>query len=96
MNRILHSSAKALLASLAVADGSIFGHLAVTLYETFSGFFIGAVFGIGLGFVLGGDGIRRRKSVVELLSSVWGSWHLVWNEEEDIPLRAPLAARGEE
>src|SRR6266571_2666141 len=35
-----------------IADGSIFGHLAITIYETFSGFFIGAIFGIGLGFAL--------------------------------------------
>src|SRR5207247_10931640 len=35
-----------------IADGSIFGHLAITMYETFNGFFIGAIFGIGLGFVL--------------------------------------------
>src|SRR5258705_13946636 len=34
------------------ADGSIFGHLAITLYETFAGFFIGAVSGIALGFLL--------------------------------------------
>src|SRR4030095_2122822 len=36
------------------ADGSIFGHLAITLYETFTGFFIGSVFGLGIGFVFGG------------------------------------------
>jgi len=36
-----------------IADGSIFPHLAITLYETFTGFFIGAVCGIGLGFLLG-------------------------------------------
>ena len=35
------------------ADGSIYGHLAITLYETFAGFFIGSIFGIGLGFALG-------------------------------------------
>ena len=35
------------------ADGSIYGHLAITLYETFTGFFIGAIFGIGFGFALG-------------------------------------------
>jgi NitT/TauT family transport system permease protein len=45
-----------------IADGSIFGHLAVTLYETFAGFFIGAVFGIGLGFVLG-----RRETLAQTL-----------------------------
>ena len=32
------------------ADGSIFAHLGITLYETFTGFFIGSIFGIGLGF----------------------------------------------
>ena len=32
-----------------IADGSIFGHLAITLYETFTGFFIGAIVGIGYG-----------------------------------------------
>ena len=26
------------------ADGSIFGHLGITLYETFTGFFIGSIF----------------------------------------------------
>lgn len=36
------------------SDGSIFGHLAITLYETFVGFFIGAFAGIGLGFFLAG------------------------------------------
>ena len=36
-----------------IADGSIFGHLAITLYETFTGFLIGAILGIGLGFALG-------------------------------------------
>ena len=40
-----------------IADGSIFGHLAITLYETFTGFLIGAIFGIGLGFLLGGKEI---------------------------------------
>src|SRR5918994_857427 len=30
------------------ADGSIFVHLGITLYETFAGFFIGSIFGIGL------------------------------------------------
>ena len=35
-------------------DGSIFAHAAVTLYETVVGFVIGAVAGIGLGFVLAG------------------------------------------
>jgi NitT/TauT family transport system permease protein len=45
-----------------VADGSIFAHLAVTLYETFTGFLIGAIFGIGLGFALG-----RRETLAEVL-----------------------------
>lgn len=45
-----------------IADGSIFGHLAITLYETFTGFFIGAIFGIGLGFVLG-----RREILANIL-----------------------------
>jgi NitT/TauT family transport system permease protein len=44
------------------ADGSIFGHLSITLYETFTGFFIGSVFGIGLGFVLG-----RREILADIL-----------------------------
>src|ERR687892_2286848 len=43
-------------------DGSIFGHLGITLYETFSGFFIGSIFGIGLGFVLG-----RREVLADVL-----------------------------
>ena len=45
-----------------VADGSIFGHLGITLYETFAGFFIGSVLGIGLGFVLG-----RREVLAQVL-----------------------------
>lgn len=45
-----------------IADGSIFTHLGVTLYETFSGFFIGAFFGIGLGFALG-----RREALAQIL-----------------------------
>jgi len=44
------------------ADGSIFGHLGITLYETFAGFFIGSVLGIGLGFVLG-----RREVLAQVL-----------------------------
>src|SRR5438093_5694031 len=44
------------------ADGSIFGHLAVTLYETFVGFFIGAVAGIGFGFLL-----ARRETLAQIL-----------------------------
>lgn len=45
-----------------IADGSIFAHLAITLYETFAGFLIGAVFGIGLGFVLG-----QRETLAQVL-----------------------------
>lgn len=45
-----------------IADGSIFGHLSVTLYETFSGFFIGSILGIGLGFALG-----RREALAQVL-----------------------------
>jgi NitT/TauT family transport system permease protein len=45
-----------------IADGSIFAHLAITLYETFTGFFIGAVCGIGLGFLLG-----RREVLAQIL-----------------------------
>jgi NitT/TauT family transport system permease protein len=45
-----------------IADGTIFAHLAITLYETFTGFIIGAVFGIGLGFVLG-----RRETLAQVL-----------------------------
>ena len=45
-----------------IADGSIFAHLAITLYETFTGFFIGAVCGIGLGFLLG-----RRETLAQIL-----------------------------
>lgn len=44
------------------ADGSIYGHLAITMYETFTGFFIGSIFGIGMGFVLG-----RREILAEIL-----------------------------
>ncbi len=44
------------------ADGSIFGHLGITLYETFAGFLIGSVLGIGLGFVLG-----RREVLAQIL-----------------------------
>ncbi|HKA33209.1 MAG TPA: ABC transporter permease [Candidatus Binatia bacterium] len=44
------------------ADGSIFGHLAVTLYETFSGFFIGAASGIALGFFL-----ARKEVLAQVL-----------------------------
>ncbi len=43
-------------------DGSIFGHLGITLYETFAGFLIGSVLGIGLGFVLG-----RREVLAQIL-----------------------------
>ena len=45
-----------------VRDGSIFGHLAVTLYETTTGFLIGAVSGIGCGFLLG-----RRMVLAQVL-----------------------------
>jgi NitT/TauT family transport system permease protein len=45
-----------------IADGSIFGHLGITLFETFSGFFIGSIFGIGLGFALG-----RREVLAQVL-----------------------------
>jgi NitT/TauT family transport system permease protein len=44
------------------ADGSIFGHLGITLYETFTGFFIGSILGIGLGFALG-----RREVLAQVL-----------------------------
>ncbi|HXG53131.1 MAG TPA: ABC transporter permease [candidate division Zixibacteria bacterium] len=63
-----------------VADGSIFGHLAVTLYETFTGFFIGAVSGIGLGFALG-----RR----ELLAQIVDPYVVAFNGIPRIAL-APL------
>jgi len=43
-------------------DGSIFGHLAITLYETFAGFFIGAVAGIGFGFLL-----ARRETLAQVI-----------------------------
>lgn len=45
-----------------VWDGSIFGHLAVTLYETVTGFLIGAVTGIGCGFLL-----ARRQTLAQVL-----------------------------
>jgi NitT/TauT family transport system permease protein len=45
-----------------ISDGSIFGHLAITLYETFTGFFIGAIAGIGLGFLL-----ARREVLAQIL-----------------------------
>jgi len=44
------------------ADGSIFGHLAITLYETFTGFFIGAASGIALGFFL-----ARKEVLAQIL-----------------------------
>ena len=44
------------------ADGSIYGHLGITLYETFTGFFIGSIFGIGFGFALG-----RREVLAQIL-----------------------------
>lgn len=43
-------------------DGSVFGHLGLTLYETFVGFFIGAILGIGGGFLL-----ARAETVAEVL-----------------------------
>jgi NitT/TauT family transport system permease protein len=61
-------------------DGSIFGHLAITLYETFSGFFIGSIFGIGLGFGLG-----RR----EVLAAVLDPYVVAFNGIPRIAL-APL------
>ncbi len=45
-----------------ISDGSIFGHLAITLYETFTGFFIGALAGISSGFVL-----ARRETLAQIL-----------------------------
>lgn len=44
------------------SDGSIFGHLAITLYETFTGFFIGAFTGIGFGFLL-----ARKETLAQVL-----------------------------
>jgi NitT/TauT family transport system permease protein len=45
-----------------ISDGSLFGHLAITLYETFTGFFIGALAGIGFGFLL-----ARRETLAQVL-----------------------------
>lgn len=45
-----------------VADGSIFEHLAITLYETFAGFFVGALAGIGSGFLL-----ARKEILAQVL-----------------------------
>lgn len=45
-----------------VLDGSIFGHLAVTLYETVTGFLVGAATGIGFGFLL-----ARRQTLAQVL-----------------------------
>ena len=45
-----------------ISDGSLFGHLAITLYETFTGFFIGALAGIGFGFLL-----ARRETLAQIL-----------------------------
>ncbi|HEY2986709.1 MAG TPA: ABC transporter permease [Candidatus Binatia bacterium] len=45
-----------------ISDGSIFGHLAITLYETFLGFFIGALSGIAMGFFL-----ARREVMAQVL-----------------------------
>jgi NitT/TauT family transport system permease protein len=63
-----------------VADGSIFGHLAITLYETFLGFFIGAASGIALGFFL------ARK---EVLAQVLDPYIVAFNGIPRIAL-APL------
>ncbi len=63
-----------------IADGSIFGHLAVTLYETFTGFFIGAIAGIGLGFLLAGR---------EVLAQVLDPYIIAFNGVPRIAL-APL------
>ncbi|HEY1266636.1 MAG TPA: ABC transporter permease [Candidatus Binatia bacterium] len=62
------------------ADGSIFGHLAITLYETFVGFFIGAASGIALGFFL------ARK---EVLAQVLDPYIVAFNGIPRIAL-APL------
>lgn len=45
-----------------IRDGSIFGHLAVTMYETALGFVIGAVTGIAAGFLLG-----PRRTLAQVL-----------------------------
>ncbi len=45
-----------------IRDGSIFGHLGVTLYETVTGFVIGAVAGIAFGFLL-----ARRQTLAQVL-----------------------------
>ncbi len=63
-----------------ISDGSIFGHLAVTLYETFTGFFIGAICGIGLGFLLAGR---------EVLAQVLDPYIIAFNGVPRIAL-APL------
>lgn len=44
------------------SDGSIFAHLAITLYETFTGFFIGSLTGIGFGFLL-----ARKEILAQVL-----------------------------
>jgi NitT/TauT family transport system permease protein len=44
------------------ADGSIIAHISITLYETFSGFIIGAVLGTSAGFLL-----ARAESVAAVL-----------------------------
>ncbi len=44
------------------SDGSIFAHLSITLYETFTGFFIGAITGIGFGFLL-----ARKEILAQVL-----------------------------
>ncbi|HWP35814.1 MAG TPA: ABC transporter permease [Thermodesulfobacteriota bacterium] len=43
-------------------DGSVFGHLAVTMYETSVGFAVGAATGIGCGFLL-----ARREAIAQIL-----------------------------
>ncbi|HEX2387121.1 MAG TPA: ABC transporter permease, partial [Candidatus Binatia bacterium] len=63
-----------------VADGSIFGHLAITLYETFVGFFMGALSGIAIGFFL------ARK---EVLAQVLDPYIVAFNGIPRIAL-APL------
>src|SRR5207237_3465734 len=53
-----------------IADGSIFGHLAITLYETFTGFFIGAIFGMGVGLALG-----RRETLAQIVGPYVDACH---------------------
>jgi len=63
-----------------ISDGSIFGHLAITLYETFVGFFIGAFSGIALGFFL-----ARR----EIMAQIFDPYIVAFNGIPRIAL-APL------